>query len=356
MGVDSRQRLRVMRTLWASGVNLLCLMIYLAAVYIGLIDRFDVFLTTAFMLGGALFFYIAIRSGWSLRLSDPALTMPQMIYFMSVAAFAYVVVPPFRGVMTVTMALILVFGAFILSPLRCRQLGWLAVALVGIALGITAIRTPNSIDAHVGVVHFLVSAIVLPVIALLAGQLSAIRFVQKAQKRALTEALEKVRRLATQDELTGLPNRRKILELLSLEERKARRQLLPLTCAMIDIDHFKRINDSHGHQAGDDTLVLFSSLLSSELRAGDVLGRWGGEEFILLLPATPLAEATAVVERLRVRCDKAGLWAQRPELKVTFSAGLATHRPDDALQVTIARADGALYKAKAEGRNRVVSN
>ena len=120
------------------------------------------------------------------------------------------------------------------------------------------------------------------------------------------------------------------------------------------IDHFKNVNDTLGHQAGDEALQRFSSILASALRAGDVLARWGGEEFILLLPATPLDEAASVIERLRARCADPASWVERPELQVTFSAGLSAHTDGESMQQVIARADAALYRAKSEGRNRLV--
>ena len=354
LGTDPKQRLRLLRSLAAAGVFLVCLVVQFVAVLADMADASHAVGLSIFILTGLLAFYVALRSGWSLRWHDPALTMPQMVFAMASLTLAYAINPPMRGMMTMIMALVLVFGAFILPPRRCRQLGWLAVvSLAGVML-LSALLRPTLFEPRVEVFHFVLSALVLPVIASLVGQLSALRFQQRAQKDELRQALEKVRLLATHDELTGLPNRRQILELLAHEERRARRQEAPMCSCIIDIDHFKQINDTLGHQSGDEALRLFSGLLASALRAGDVLARWGGEEFMLLLPVTPVAEAASVIERLRLRCADPKNWQARPELQVSFSAGLSAYRAGESTQLAIARADAALYEAKKAGRNRLV--
>lgn len=354
LGTEPKQRLRLARSLGAAGVFVVCLMVEFAAVSLGMADKLQALAMSAFILIGLTGFYITLRTGWSLRWSDPALTMPQMVFAMVSLTLAYGINPPVRGMMTMIMALVLVFGAFTLPPRRCSQLGWLSVVALAVVMLQSAIRAPALFAPRIEVFHFFLSALVLPVIGSLAGELSKLRAQQQAQKAELRIALEKVRQLATRDELTGLPNRRQILELLAHEERRALRQDAPLCSCMIDIDHFKQVNDTLGHQAGDEALQRFSTILSSALRAGDVLARWGGEEFMLLLPGTPIEEATKVLERLRKRCADPAQWVASPQLKVTFSAGLSAHISGESTQLAIARADAALYQAKKLGRNRVV--
>jgi len=354
LGIDPKQRLRVTRSLGAAVVYLLCFVIQYLVVLSGMADRSHALLLAGFFLGGPCGFYVAIRSGWSLRWQDPALTMPQMVFAIALAALAYAINPPLRGMMTMIMALVLVFGAFILPPRRCRQLGWLAVAALAGTMLVSIGRHPEVFVPGVEAFHFLLSALVLPVIAGLAGQLSDLRSRQQAQKGELRDALEALRKLATHDELTGLPNRRHALELLAYEERRAMRQNAPLCTCLIDIDHFKRINDTLGHLAGDEALRLFAAIVGSALRAGDVLARWGGEEFLLLLPATHPSEALPVIERLRQRCADPANWGANPEVQVTFSAGVTAQQYGESVDLAIARADVALYAAKNAGRNRVV--
>lgn len=354
LGTEPKQRLRLVRSLGAAGVYVVCLMMEVAAVSLGMADKFQALRMSIFILLGQAGFYVTLRAGWNLRWSDPALTMPQMVFAMVSLTLAYGINPPVRGMMTMIMALVLVFGAFTLPPRRCSQLSWLSVVALAVVMLQSAIRAPSLFEPRIEVFHFFLSGLVLPVIGKLAGELSKLRAQQQVQKKELRAALEKVHRLATRDELTGLPNRRQILELLAHEERKALRQGAPLCICMIDIDHFKRVNDTLGHQAGDEALQRFSTILSLGLRAGDVLARWGGEEFMLLLPGTSIEDAAEVLERLRKRCDDPAQWLASPHLRVTFSAGLSVHISGEPAQLAIARADAALYQAKKLGRNRVV--
>jgi diguanylate cyclase (GGDEF)-like protein len=163
-------------------------------------------------------------------------------------------------------------------------------------------------------------------------------------------------RLATEDNLTGMPNRRRTVELATAALEAAAAQNRPLTVAIIDLDHFKTINDRCGHATGDHVLREFARVSRGSLRAADILGRWGGEEFLLILPDTTLDAALASVERLRVvaLAIRVPGGDQEAPLRVTFSAGLAT-TADGArsLDEIIGRADAALYEAKNEGRDLV---
>jgi diguanylate cyclase len=354
LGTEHKQRLRLARSLGAMGVYAVCLLLELAAVGYGLAKASHVAMLTAVISLGLLVFYIALRSGWSQRMKDPALTMPQMVFSMLSLMLAYGINPRLHGVVPMLMALVLVFGAFILPPQRCRQLGWLSVAALASGIVGAVITGREVFEFRVQAFDLLFCALVLPTIANLAGQLSALRSQQQRQKHELRAALEQVRQLATHDELTGLPNRRQAQELLAHEERKALRGQASVCCCLIDIDYFKQVNDTKGHHAGDLALQLFSRTLGSALRAGDVLARWGGEEFMLLMPSTTLAEATQVMARLRERCADARHWVQQPDLQVTFSAGLSALVAGEPSQQLVARADAALYKAKRQGRDRTV--
>ncbi|WP_122665459.1 sensor domain-containing diguanylate cyclase [Pseudomonas viridiflava] len=158
---------------------------------------------------------------------------------------------------------------------------------------------------------------------------------------------------ATLDSLTGLPNRRGF-NLWALKTLKdAQRESRPLTAMLLDLDHFKRLNDTHGHLAGDEVLAGFADDLKSCLRQSDIICRWGGEEFIILLKGTDTANAHDVAEKIRLLAEQhAYIFAGQP-LHVTVSIGLSQLRPDDTLQSLIARADSALYRAKQNGRNQI---
>ncbi|HYJ42379.1 MAG TPA: diguanylate cyclase [Steroidobacteraceae bacterium] len=160
--------------------------------------------------------------------------------------------------------------------------------------------------------------------------------------------------LANQDSLTGLPNRRHTYELGSAAMARAASAHTPLTVAVIDLDHFKSINDRCGHAAGDRVLQQFSIVCREALRDSDVFGRWGGEEFLLVMPGTTLDVALIALERLRAQALKIELPSTGAGLRVGLSAGLASFEANvNTLDELIARADAALYRAKHEGRDLV---
>jgi len=170
----------------------------------------------------------------------------------------------------------------------------------------------------------------------------------------LLAAQEALRRHATLDHLTGLWNRRMILEQLDRELSRVRRERRPLSIALLDIDRFKVINDQHGHAAGDAVLRDIASAISSQLREYDFLGRFGGEEFLMLLPGCEIADAQTIAERVRVRIAAEPVRYGELSIAVTASIGLASTTSSDVIgEDLIAVADSALYRAKASGRNRV---
>lgn len=171
------------------------------------------------------------------------------------------------------------------------------------------------------------------------------------RKRAETE----LRNLAATDPLTELANRRHFIARLEEAFASHRREADHMvTVLMLDIDHFKRVNDSLGHAAGDAVLKLFSALLRDELRAGDTAGRMGGEEFAVLMPRSDLAAAGVFAERIRQKVAGTVLVMEGRKVAITVSIGLASMAPDDTdAQQVLLRADNALYQAKASGRNRV---
>jgi len=169
----------------------------------------------------------------------------------------------------------------------------------------------------------------------------------------LSIAHEREQALARTDELTGLRNRRAFYEAGDAALEWARRYEHPLALVMLDIDHFKRINDTLGHAAGDAALRGLAEALRYGARASDIAGRLGGEEFAVLLPETPLEEATGYAERLRKAIAASAVVHRREEIRFTCSFGVARMRASDDLDGLIARADEALYRAKGDGRDRV---
>jgi diguanylate cyclase (GGDEF)-like protein len=213
---------------------------------------------------------------------------------------------------------------------------------------------PLRYPAHIESVHFGLATASLLAVSLLTGEMGKLRLRLKQQKEELLAAVATIRTLATVDELTSLANRRHMNEVLGAEERRGSGGGQPVCIALLDIDFFKSVNDRYGHAGGDAVLRTFSATAREALRGGDVLARWGGEEFLLMLPNTGLAEATPVLQRMAERVRAMRIGELDRELTITFSAGLAERSGDEPFADTISRADRALYIAKASGRNQVI--
>jgi diguanylate cyclase len=165
--------------------------------------------------------------------------------------------------------------------------------------------------------------------------------------------LEQARSEAVSDPLTRLPNRRALDPALSREVARARRNDVPLCVAVIDIDHFKRVNDQFGHAAGDAALVHLAQVLKPAVRETDMLARFGGEEFVLVLPDTALPGAEFTMNRLLRAIERAPLEFEGKQIPIRFSAGLAQWQSGESPEQVVKRADEAMYQAKAAGRGRV---
>ncbi|MEH2526636.1 GGDEF domain-containing protein [Bradyrhizobium sp. AZCC 1620] len=169
----------------------------------------------------------------------------------------------------------------------------------------------------------------------------------------LKAAYKRIEELAELDELTGASNRRCIMRMLEEEIVRSERNGSPCSIALIDLDWFKRINDAYGHPTGDEVLRTFSITMFANIRSVDRFGRYGGEEFLLVLPDMDAAQAMRALDRLRAIIADLDWSAFSPGMKVTMSAGVATLNPNETSDTFLARADSALYAAKAQGRNRI---
>jgi diguanylate cyclase (GGDEF)-like protein len=188
----------------------------------------------------------------------------------------------------------------------------------------------------------------------LARQVMAL-FELRANEKALQASMSELETLATTDELTGLHNRRSLMNRLRFEVARTRRFRTPLSAVMLDVDHFKNINDEFGHQLGDEVLAAIGRLVRENVRVIDVAGRYGGEELCILLPNTPLEGARKFAETLRSRIEAQVHSAGARTVAVTASLGVGSfnHMDIDDAEMLLKQADAALYRAKAKGRNRV---
>lgn len=227
-------------------------------------------------------------------------------------------------------------------------------AIVLIEDSATADMITNSIDGLSYPLFILL--IVMLTMAFLGYQ--AVLYWNKALRRAnqkLSAQNEKLESLANVDSLTGVLNRRKVMESFELECYRAQRTGKPLSVMMLDLDRFKHINDEYGHLAGDEVLVAVGRQIRANLRPYDLAGRYGGEEFVLVLPDTELDEATAIAERIRTTIKNGDTVLNSHAISVTVSIGVSClWKGDTSFSQSLERADRALYQAKASGRDRVV--
>lgn len=174
----------------------------------------------------------------------------------------------------------------------------------------------------------------------------------EASREILHEQLVASTQKMLSDTLTGLPNRLAFDERVSLEVARMRRDDTPLCLAIWDIDHFKRVNDTFGHQAGDKALHVVGKTLKKMIRDVDMVARYGGEEFVMILPRVDLQQAFVVLERIREKLAQTAFRFKDTPLKITLSCGVAAFTAGETAEQVLARADEALYRAKANGRNR----
>jgi diguanylate cyclase (GGDEF)-like protein len=355
LSTDPKQRLRITRSLMAANVFLGCCFLQVYAVWMGFMHADDAQWLIGAIVLDCLLWYAVLRSGFNLRFADPAMTLPQILAALTIIVGAYAVTGPVHGSTMMLLVLVMVFGVFNLQPRGARIAATYTVVLMGGVQLVKMQTDPVNYPFKLEIVHFFLTAAIVPTISSLAAQLSSLRARLQSQKDELALAVTRIQILATRDELTGLVNRRHMMDVLQQHRKRLARSGYHRFClALLDIDHFKRVNDTHGHGVGDEVLRRFAAVALSGLRDTDVLARWGGEEFLLLLNDTTPEQANIGLERVRELLTDAQLSTEVPELRATFSAGLTAYDCNEPLDTCIERADRALYEAKAQGRNRTV--
>ncbi|MGE0286464.1 MAG: GGDEF domain-containing protein [Bradyrhizobium sp.] len=311
----------------------------------------------AYALAGLALIGVAImlsESGINERFNDHYMVVPQSIASMMVMmAFAYIA--PQVGV----LFLCSLFTVFSFVSLRTTP-GQTAAVWTAMALALAGLFLLT--DKPIAMPHgspverfatMLVFTLTIGRCMFLGLYSSSMQASLYQSRSRLKEAYRRIEELAELDELTGSFNRRCIMRMLDEEITRSARSSAPCSIALIDLDHFKRVNDTHGHPTGDEVLRTFAITVFANIRSVDRFGRYGGEEFLLLLPDLPNEGATLALDRLRAIVADLDWSAFSPGMKVTFSAGVATLRPGETTDSFLARADSALYAAKAQGRNRI---
>ena len=359
LGPPGQQRWRITQSLIGLGGYLaLVLLLWLGSRgEAALLDRARVLPPMLAMGLVGLLGYGLMRSGLNRRLAlrcgcEPSLTLPQTLLGVLLTTWVYTVTGQARGAVLALLAVVVMFSMFALQRRQALVLAGVALLMLATVMRAMTLADPFRYRVEVEAVHLGVTALVLIGVTLLSLRMARLRQRLRDQRTALARALEKLSEIATRDELTGLPNRRAMGELLLTETARHARLKAPLSLALLDIDHFKQINDRLGHAAGDEVLRGFAQRIEAELRGADVMARWGGEEFLLLLPGTAAEPALQAVERLRESLRQQPFDQVEPGLRITFSAGVGSCLGQGDIDSAIERADRALYRAKAAGRDR----
>jgi diguanylate cyclase (GGDEF)-like protein len=319
----------------------------------------SVLIPSAFFLSGvALIGFFAILSETHVndRFEDHYLTVFQVIGHVAIQLAFLLAVPEIGYAFLNVLFLIFGVAALRMTPLQAA-IAWTLTAM-GIAPIFLLTRIPIGLPVATPVERLAAALCFILTI----GQCAFVGLYgdslrKKLYKRGteLNEAYKRIEELAELDELTGSFNRRCIMRMLDEEIARAHRSKTPCSIALIDLDWFKRINDAYGHPTGDEVLRTFAIIVFANIRAIDKFGRYGGEEFLLVLPDTAGDGAAHILDRLRAIIADLDWSAFSPGMRVTISAGVATLNPNETPDTFLARADNALYAAKARGRNRIAS-
>ncbi|WP_028081175.1 GGDEF domain-containing protein [Solimonas soli] len=292
-------------------------------------------------------FYVLLRSEWAARQPDPALTRAQLLTSSAVELGFALYAPPLAFYFFNILFLIFAFGAL---RLRLQQMltSFIIVTLAGVLVRMQLgdrLSVPNATPAEQLLVWLGHAATLLR--CCVAGWYgNNLRHALLRKNRELAAASARIGYLAMHDSLTGTLLRKPVWNLIE-------QQACPpvFSIVMLDIDHFKSINDQHGHIAGDEVLRQFAQTVNAQIRPGDAFGRYGGEEFLLLLPGAEPKAALATADRIRRAIIDADWQRIAPGLRVTVSAGVASAAPREPVRQLVDRADRALYAAKRGGRD-----
>lgn len=340
-------------TLISLGLHLCYCGSHLFAHSMGLVSQRALWGLIALYLGQSVAFYGLVRSGLSRRLgSDPALTQAQLYASMLSMVLTYTTLDGGTGVLVGQPLMMLMFGAFALTPRQTRRMAVASMACLLPTIAWCSWRAPTLAARHAELYHLALACINLSAATALALRLSGVMKRLRQQRAEIKSAMAQIQAMAVSDQLTGLSNRHHLHERLAVEHDRAERSGVPLCVGLFDLDSFKSINDTHGHATGDQVLRDFAAQVRAQSRSTDVVGRWGGEEFLILLPGSTLADARTVMDRLRLAVQAASMGAL-PAGGVTVSGGVAQHRPGESIDLALDRADQGLYAAKVQGRNRV---
>ncbi|ALO47357.1 GGDEF domain-containing protein [Pseudohongiella spirulinae] len=346
------QQLRLRRTLWGVAFQVSTALVVFGLYLFEMLPLTPVLIYMVAIALTSASFVTLIRTGRNLRFTDPSMTAAQIVapLWPAILVMFFVTEPQVRTAFLLTATSGLVFGMFALSRTGMLMLSLVIVGSYLLLLIALSVWAPERIDWRIETILVFAYTAVLVTISYLTSYIAGLRNTLREQNLRLND-------LVCRDPLTDLPNRRSLMEQLAQETSRIDRRSTDrqqLCISMLDIDYFKRVNDTWGHDVGDAVLRKVGAILTRSMRKGDFVGRFGGEEFIMILPESSLETATMFAQRICQTIADAH-FAELPDgEKITVSQGVTEYLNGEHIDATIKRADDALYEAKHAGRNQII--
>jgi diguanylate cyclase (GGDEF)-like protein len=351
-GGDPRQSVRLRRFLLGSAAYAICIPLVWLACELNLIARGPALALAAMMVLVNVGLYAVFRAGLNRKFSDPSLTWQQVFIGNVMVMFAVYSFDQGRGIVLNLSLIVLSFGMFRFTTREFVKTALQILAGYAAVINLLMYFKPETVNVYQEWFQWAGLAAVLPLFAVIGGRISLLRQRLRASNEELRSALGSVRQMATHDHLTGLPNRVLFNEELQRALARAERHVRPVALFFMDIDRFKNINDTLGHQFGDRVLQEVAKRLLGCVREGDIIARLGGDEFVLLVEELDdPAALTEIARKLLAAVSELGK-IEGQELNVTLSIGICTYPADGRdSKALLAGADIAMYRAKERGRN-----
>ncbi len=353
----AKQKIIIIRTLMAMGGAAAYSLLLVYCFYQGLFrgTLFDILMILTVGWAGYITIFVLILKGVNQRFKDKGMTLIQITWVTVILMFSVYHIDQVRMLFLMIYLLVMLFAAF-----RLRLDGFLFITVIAIfgygSVILLLSRTyPQTLDLKIEIIQWIGFAFILGGFSIVGSELSTLRQMLKSRNVQLQDALKKVNEMAITDELTGIFNRRHIMDVLRYQKSMADRGDYIFVVCYADLDHFKQVNDKFGHSTGDIVLQKFAVLTKEVIREVDYVARFGGEEFLLILVKTSLPEAVIVSERIRKSIGKFSFGDLSPDLHMTVSIGVTAYQSGEQIENLLDRADAALYRAKESGRNRVKS-
>ena len=352
---DPKQALRLRRFFIASTLYIFCPSLAYVSYLAGIMEWQGIYgyLIACPIINVLL--YIVFRTGLNKKMHDPSLTIIQMGIGISLVMYGMYYANESRGFLLLVYVIIFLFGIFRLNTRQFLFISVFTLLTYGAVIALLYMFRPEEVNFRNESIQWLILALVLFFFSIIGGYISSLRRNLSISRTKLEISLKEISEIAIRDELTGFYNRRYIMEFLKNEKSRSDRTGTGFSLVMIDIDNFKKINDIYGHLEGDQVLRIFASIINHNLRRADICGRYGGDEFLLILTQTKLQDAAVFAERLRQQVSDNQFAALKKSLdfKITISLGVTEYKIPEAAEKVISRVDNNLYRAKDKGRNRM---